>query len=120
MTTPWPDPLPLAAASVRLRGKPGRDSTPGDGHSAGTPVSQPPAATGPPRPAKDRASSAPRLPRRLIGLEEAAELLAISPWTVRELTWRGALPVVRLPRVRRLLFDLADVHALIEASKRGG
>jgi hypothetical protein len=57
--------------------------------------------------------------RRLWGLQEAAAYLGVSPWSVRELVWRGDLLTVRLPRVRRLLFDVRDLAALVERSKRG-
>jgi len=78
---------------------------------------------GPVGPAGARESAAPPVPappvrRRLVGLEDAAALLGVSPWTVRELEWGGHLPRVRLPRVRRLLFDLADLDQLITDSKR--
>jgi hypothetical protein len=57
--------------------------------------------------------------RRLWGLQEAATYLGVSPWSVRELVWRGDLPTVRLPHVRRLLFDARDLAALVERSKPG-
>jgi excisionase family DNA binding protein len=55
--------------------------------------------------------------RRLLTLPEASAYLGLSPWTVRELTWKGKLPVVRL--TRKLLFDLRDLDRVIEASKDG-
>ena len=48
-------------------------------------------------------------------LPEAAAYLSLSPWSVRELTWKGTLPVVRL--TRRLLFDLRDLDRLIDGAK---
>jgi helix-turn-helix protein len=65
----------------------------------------------------DRESGASAISRRLVGLEEAAAMLGVSPWTVREMVWRGDLGRVRLPRVRRLLFDVLDLEALIARSK---
>ena len=53
--------------------------------------------------------------RRLLTLPEASEYLGLSPWTVRELTYKGTLPVVRL--TRKLLFDLRDLERLIETAK---
>jgi excisionase family DNA binding protein len=55
--------------------------------------------------------------RRLVGLEEAAAVLGISIWTVREMVYRRDLRVVKLPRVRRFLLDLRDLEALIAAGK---
>lgn len=57
----------------------------------------------------------PGAPRRLLTLPEAAAYLAISPWTVRELQWKGKLPRVDLGR--KLLFDQVDLDALIERQK---
>jgi excisionase family DNA binding protein len=48
-------------------------------------------------------------------LREAACYLGISQWTLRELTWKGSLPVVRM--TRKLHFDLRDLDRFIEASK---
>jgi excisionase family DNA binding protein len=48
-------------------------------------------------------------------LKETAAYLGVSPWTVRDLVWKGKLPVVRL--TRRLLFDKRDVDRLIDVSK---
>jgi hypothetical protein len=41
--------------------------------------------------------------------------LGVSPWTVRELEWKGKLPRVRISR--RLLFDRSDLDRLIEREK---
>ena len=57
----------------------------------------------------------PAAPRRLLPLPEAAAYLGVSPWTVRELQWSGKLPRVDLGR--KLLFDRADLDALIERQK---
>jgi excisionase family DNA binding protein len=56
-----------------------------------------------------------RSTRRLLSLPEAASYLGLSTWTVRELTWKGRLPVVRI--TRKLLFDLQDLDALIDQEK---
>ena len=57
----------------------------------------------------------------LLDLNEAAQFLNISTWTIRRLVDAGTLPVVRLPArsrtVRRLLFDKSDLVALITQSK---
>lgn len=57
----------------------------------------------------------PEPTRRLLTLPEAARYLGLSPWTVRELLWRGVLPRVRLSR--KILIDQNDLDALIEARK---
>ena len=53
--------------------------------------------------------------RRLLTLAQAAVYLGLSPWTIRELVWKGQLPVVRL--TRKLLFDLRDLDRLVEQAK---
>lgn len=63
----------------------------------------------------DRQSVDRRPSRRLLTLREAACYLGISQWTLRELTWKGSLPVVRM--TRKLHFDLQDLDRFIEASK---
>lgn len=60
---------------------------------------------------------------RLLGIEDAARYLGISPWTVRDLVAGGQLRPVRLSLtagkpVRRLLFDRVQVDLLVEASAR--
>lgn len=61
----------------------------------------------------------PTLSPRLLGLQATALYLGIKPWSVRELTWAGVLRPVKLGRLRRLLYDRADLDALIEAGKDG-
>jgi len=53
---------------------------------------------------------------------EAAKHLGLSYWTLRELIWSGAIPLVQLPnksggRLRRILVDKNDLDRLIERSK---
>jgi excisionase family DNA binding protein len=67
------------------------------------------------QPARRRWSPPADAPRRLLALPEAAAYLGLSPWTVRELQWKGKLPRVDLGR--KLLFDRADLDALIERQK---
>jgi hypothetical protein len=85
-------------------------------------VTQPRVRPGGPRRAAEVASGAGvpvgPSPRRLWGLGETSQYLGVSPWTIRELEWKGILTRVRLPGVRRLLFDSLDVAALVERSKR--
>ena len=107
-----------------------------NGHSAGTDGPQVTATLEVSAQREDRESSAPptgrggrreprgsvrrwtppaEAPRRLLTLAETAAYLGLSPWTVRELQWKGRLARVALGR--KLLFDRADVDRLIEASK---
>ena len=92
--------LPLAAASARLKGKPGR-----------------PRLTPPTEPVQTNA-----VPPRLLDLDGAARYLSVSPWTIRDLEAAGALKRVRIPlptggELRKLLFDRADLDRLIDAWK---
>lgn len=93
-----PDPLPLADAAQRLRGRPGR-----------------------PRKATEAASP---IPSRLLDLAATAVYLNVSGWTVRDLEAAGVLRRVRIPlprggELRRLLFDRQDLDELIAAWKDG-
>jgi hypothetical protein len=99
------EPLPLAAAALRLRGSPGRPKK--------TPHADPIAAI---------AVAAAGLPPRLVDVEGAARYMSVSSWTVRDLHASGRLPRVRLPlggdrECRRLLFDVRDIDKLIESSR---
>jgi hypothetical protein len=62
-----------------------------------------------------------RLPPRLLDLDAAAGYLGVSPWTVRDLEAAGTLKRVTIPvgakDLRKLLFDRADLDALIERWK---
>jgi len=49
----------------------------------------------------------------LLTREEVADLLALSPWAVRDLTDRGELPVIRFSP-RRWRYRRSDVEAFIE------
>jgi excisionase family DNA binding protein len=54
---------------------------------------------------------------RLLGLDAAASYLNINLQTVRRLMERGVLQPVRIPTLRRVLFDRQDLDTLIEAGK---
>ena len=101
---------PLAAASERIKGKPGR------------PRKQPASADVLKTPPPKLASVAPTTPR-LVDLEGAALYLgSISMWTVRDFITNGSLCPVRLPMpggrdLRRVLLDVHDLDALVERSK---
>lgn len=48
-------------------------------------------------------------------MEEAADYLCISPWTIRAMAADGKIPVVRIGR--RVLFDVQDLDRMIDFSK---
>jgi hypothetical protein len=60
---------------------------------------------------------------RLLGLSDSARYLGnVSPWVVRKLMDTGVISRVRLTLpgevdIRRLLFDVRDLDALIEKAK---
>lgn len=109
--------LPLAAASIRLRRRPGRPRkrpAPAPRHVSSHVDVEPRAnAAVPLVPTPSGPVDSPRL----LDLAAAAEYLGVSPWTVRDLVERGSLARVALPRVRRLLFDRCDLDRLFEASR---
>lgn len=53
--------------------------------------------------------------KRLYTVQEAAEYLGRSVWSVRELIWAGRLPIVRVGR--RIHLDLYDLDTFIEQNK---
>lgn len=55
------------------------------------------------------------VPKRLFTLKEVAIYLGIGLYTVRELIWRGELPVVR--NRRKQLVDVMDLDAWIDRNK---
>jgi excisionase family DNA binding protein len=54
---------------------------------------------------------------RLLGLERAADYLDITQRSLYRLMERGIINPVRLPGVRRTLFDKHDLDALVESRK---
>jgi excisionase family DNA binding protein len=54
---------------------------------------------------------------RLLGFDAAASYLNLNLQTVRRLIERGILQPVRIPTLRRVLFDRKDLDNLIEAGK---
>jgi Helix-turn-helix domain len=119
--------LPLAAASVRLRGRPGRP--PREDAARARPAGAPPRRAGAapgagPAPSwstPGRVSLAPLHPR-VLDLHGAAAYLGLRERKLRELARSGILPRVRIPlphdgEVRKLLFDRVDLDRLIEAWK---
>ncbi len=117
MTASLP-PLPLAAASQRLRGKPGRPRKRETGPIDGTPGAAD--GTAPAREAMAKVQVA--IPPRLLTLEATAAYLGVSSWTVRDLEAAGVLRTVCVPlpggrELRKLLFDRTDLDRLIESWK---
>lgn len=55
------------------------------------------------------------LRKRLYTVQEAAEYLGRSVWSIRRLIWEGLLPSVRVHG--RVHLDVADMDKLIEQSK---
>jgi excisionase family DNA binding protein len=117
--------LPLATASQRLRGRPGRPRTKPRGDNPRdsrepqrTQVRVPPA-----RPAartQDSPSCAPAGPR-LLTRQQAADYLNLSSDMLDRLTQQGELPRVQFPlgnrNVRKVLYDRADLDRLVELSR---
>jgi excisionase family DNA binding protein len=54
---------------------------------------------------------------RLLGFDAAASYLNVKGQTIRRLIARGVLQPVRIPTLRRVLFDRQDLDSLIEAGK---
>jgi excisionase family DNA binding protein len=54
---------------------------------------------------------------RLLGFDAAASYLNVNLQTIRRLMARGVLQPVRIPTLRRVLFDRHDLDSLIEAGK---
>ena len=85
------------------------------GHITGTDVSEDGESARQRNRTADSQSAASARNRRLLTLKEAADYLALSTWTVRELVWKGRLPAV--PLTRRLHFDRRDLDRLIDHAK---
>jgi hypothetical protein len=99
----------LAAASERLKGKPGR------------PRKQPASADAVKTPKLQLASVSPTTPR-LMDLASGARYMSVSIWTLRDLIANGTLRRVQLAMpggrdLRRVLLDVRDLDALVERSK---
>ncbi len=90
---------------------------PESGHTSGTANGQGAETKGSLTRARVRVTSArpPKLSRRLYDIPTVADYLGTSPWTVREMIWRGDLPCVRIGR--RQYLDIRDVDRFIEQTK---
>jgi excisionase family DNA binding protein len=63
-------------------------------------------------------SGVPEAPyNRLLNFQDAAAYMGVRSQTIRRLIERGALTPVKLPLVRRVLFDRRDLDNIIEAGK---
>lgn len=113
-----PSSLALAAASQRLRRRPGRPRNAESRQDGGGPEAR--ASRKPDSDGRTLAMQA-RAPR-LLDLRATATYLGVSEWTVRDLDAVGVLRRVRVPlpnggELRKLLFDREDLDRLIQAWK---
>ena len=113
--------LPLAAASMRLRQKPGRPRKEVIGSIIPEKTSDGDRGRDPGKRTVVYEAVGQILPR-LLDLRAAAAYLGVSPWTVRDLEANGTLRRVNVPSgpgrdLRKLLFDRKDLDQLVEAWK---
>ncbi len=106
------DPLPLAAAAERLRGKPGRPKK--CGHVSDIAAQQKGMDSGHDRGALAVTAIAPRL----LDVTASARYLGISVWTIRDLITNGTLARVRVHlsnvrELRKVLFDREELDWLV-------
>ena len=116
-----PSSLALAAASQRLRRRPGRPRKLQSGHDGGTSDAASRVTSGLEASGLAQGASVPRL----LDLRATANYLGVSEWTVRDLDAAGVLHRVRVPlpnegELRKLLFDRIDLDRLIDAWKQSG
>jgi excisionase family DNA binding protein len=55
------------------------------------------------------------LKKRLLTVQEAGEYLGRSDWSIRELIWKGSLPIVR--EGRRIHLAIEDLETWVEQHK---
>ena len=55
--------------------------------------------------------------KRLLGVQEAADYLGISIWTMRARIWAGDVAFVRFPGCRKQMLDVRDLEKLIQDNK---
>ena len=113
--------LPLAAASMRLRQKPGRPRKEVNGAITPENTSDGDRGRVPGKRTVVYEAIAP-VPPRLLDLPSAALYLGVSEWTLRDLEAKGTIRRVIIPlaggrQLRKLLFDRADLDCLVEAWK---
>jgi len=113
--------LPLAAASMRLRQKPGRPRKEVTGSITSDKASDGERGRDPGR-RTIVYEAVGSLQPRLLDLKAAAAYLGVSSWTVRDLETNGTLRRVSMPsgagrELRKLLFDRQDLDRLVETWK---
>ncbi len=54
-------------------------------------------------------------PKRLYSLPEAAHYLGRTLWSMRELVWKGSIPIVR--EGKRIFVDVKDLESYISKNK---
>lgn len=122
------EPLALSSAAQRLRGRPGRPRKPSSAvarQASALPAAPPLTRENARTVAVVWLKNGPEwIPcsSRLLGLKAAAGYVGVSTWVIRGWLADGVLARVRLPRpgggeMERLLFDVTDLDALIEAGK---
>lgn len=57
------------------------------------------------------------LSKRLYTLKEAAMYLGRSDWGMRELVWKGAVPVVKEEAGRKIFIDILDLENYVNRNK---
>ncbi len=57
------------------------------------------------------------LSKRLYTVKEAAEYLGRSEWSMRDLIWSGAIPVVRTDGGRKIFLDIEDLESFVVCNK---
>ena len=55
------------------------------------------------------------LPKRLYSLPEAAYYLGRTLWSMRELVWKGSIPIVR--EGKRIFVDIQDLESYVTVHK---
>ncbi|MGA2465521.1 MAG: helix-turn-helix domain-containing protein [Thermodesulfobacteriota bacterium] len=55
------------------------------------------------------------MPKRLYSLPEAAHYLGRTLWSMRELVWKGSIPIVR--EGKRIFVDVSDLDSYISKNK---
>lgn len=53
----------------------------------------------------------------LLPLKEAAKILGLTEWAMRERIWAGQIPVVRFPGGRKMYIDTRDLQSFIDQNK---
>ncbi len=61
----------------------------------------------------------PALEPAVLGERAAAQFIAVSPRLLRHLVDRGDITQIRIPGVRRVVFDVAELRALVARWKAG-